>query len=74
MQEERQINGDDVVDGSACVDGFCDRSDGIDTQPDEDMCVVLVNANFEFTNTSDIDDFSQSTDGVIFVTLMIKGM
>lgn len=73
LEKDRKIVANGVVEGSECTGPFCDRSDGIDTDTDEDMCVVLVNSEFKFVNATDLEDFSPSANGMVFVSISIKG-
>lgn len=70
---EQRIDGADVVEGSLCTMSSCDVSDSIDTSDDEDMCVVLVNSDFDFINTTEIDDFRPDSVNVVSIDLTIKG-
>lgn len=72
-EEEHRIDAADVAKGSLCVMPSCDVSSPIDNSNDEDMCVVLVNSNFDFINTTEIEDFRPTKVDVVSIDLTIKG-
>ena len=74
LQEEHRIDATDVAKGSLCVMPSCDVSSSIDNSNDEDMCVVLVNSNFDFINTTEIEDFRPTKVDVVSIDLTIKGV
>lgn len=73
IEEERRIDGDSLVEGSSCAGVFCDLSDGADTSNKADMCVYLVNADFEFSIDTGLDAFRQSGSEGAFVDIAIEG-